>query len=212
MWSEMVGDMSLEDLLARIGACRICRDAPLSRPLPHEPRPVVRVTPTARLLVASQAPGIKVHASGLPFDDRSGDRLRAWMGVDRETFYDTRRIAFAPMGFCFPGYDATGADLPPRRECRLAWHDRLFALLPQVEMVLTLGVHAQEYHLQRLGLSARRQPMAEVVRGWRDYEQTSPRVIPLPHPSWRNTGWLKKNPWFEAELLPVLQADVRRLT
>ena len=99
----MVGDMSLEDLLARIGACRICRDAPLSRPLPHEPRPVVRVTPTARLLVASQAPGIKVHASGLPFDDRSGDRLRAWMGVDRETFYDTRRIAFAPMGFCFSG-------------------------------------------------------------------------------------------------------------
>ncbi len=208
----MVGDMSLEDLLARIGACRICRDAPLSRPLPHEPRPVVRVTPTARLLVASQAPGIKVHASGLPFDDRSGDRLRAWMGVDRETFYDTRRIAFAPMGFCFPGYDATGADLPPRRECRLAWHDRLFALLPQVEMVLTVGAHAQEYHLQRLGLSARRQPMAEVVRGWRDYEQTSPRVIPLPHPSWRNTGWLKKNPWFEAELLPVLQTEVTRLT
>ena len=208
----MVGDMSLEDLLARIGACRICRDAPLSRPLPHEPRPVVRVTPTARLLVASQAPGIKVHASGLPFDDRSGDRLRAWMGVDRETFYDTRRIAFAPMGFCFPGYDATGADLPPRRECRLAWHDRLFALLPQVEMVLTVGAYAQEYHLQRLGLSARKQPMAEVVRGWRDYEQTSPRVIPLPHPSWRNTGWLKKNPWFEAELLPVLQTEVTRLT
>ena len=208
----MVGDMSLEDLLARIGACRICRDAPLSRPLPHEPRPVVRVTPTARLLVASQAPGIKVHASGLPFDDRSGDRLRAWMGVDRETFYDTRRIAFAPMGFCFPGYDATGADLPPRRECRLAWHDRLFALLPKVEMVLTGGAHAQEYHLQRLGLSARKQPMAEVVRGWRDYEQTSPRVIPLPHPSWRNTGWLKKNPWFEAELLPVLQTEVTRLT
>lgn len=208
----MVGDMSLEDLLARIGACRICRDAPLSRPLPHEPRPVVRVTPTARLLVASQAPGIKVHASGLPFDDRSGDRLRAWMGVDRETFYDTRRIAFAPMGFCFPGYDATGADLPPRRECRLAWHDRLFALLPKVEMVLTVGAHAQEYHLQRLGLSARKQPMAEVVRGWRDYEQTSPRVIPLPHPSWRNTGWLKKNPWFEAELLPVLQTEVTRLT
>ena len=208
----MVGDMSLEDLLARIGACRICRDAPLSRPLPHEPRPVVRVTPTARLLVASQAPGIKVHASGLPFDDRSGDRLRAWMGVDRETFYDTRRIAFAPMGFCFPGYDATGADLPPRRECRLAWHDRLFALLPKVEMVLTVGAHAQEYHLQRLGLSARKQPMAEVVRRWRDYEQTSPRVIPLPHPSWRNTGWLKKNPWFEAELLPVLQTEVTRLT
>jgi uracil-DNA glycosylase len=208
----MSGDTSLEDLLVRIGACRICRDAPLSSPLPHEPRPVVRVSPTARLLVAGQAPGIKVHASGLVFDDRSGDRLRDWMGVDRETFYDARRIAFVPMGFCFPGYDTLGADLPPRRECRRAWHDRLLALLPNVETVLTIGGYAQDYHLARLGLSTRRRPMTEVVRGWRDYAHICPRVLPLPHPSWRNTGWLKRNPWFETELLPVLQAEVRRLT
>ena len=121
-----------------IRACRLCVEAPHGVALPHEPRPLLRVSASARLLVASQAPGMRAHKSGVTFDDPSGDRLRQWMGVDRETFYDTRRIAFAPMGFCFPGYDATGADLPPRRECRLAWHDRLFALLPQVEMVLHL--------------------------------------------------------------------------
>lgn len=205
----------LEALLSEIGGCRICRDAPLSKPLPHEPRPVVRVSASARLLVASQAPGVRVHASGLPFDDRSGDRLREWMGVDRQTFYDTRRIAFAPMGFCFPGYDAAGADLPPRRECRRTWHDRLFALLPQVETILTVGGYAQDYHLARFGLSAKKSSkkssMTEVVRGWRDYADAVPRVIPLPHPSWRNTGWLKKNPWFEAELLPILRREVARL-
>jgi uracil-DNA glycosylase len=202
----------LDHLLAEIRACRICVDAPRGKALPHEPRPVVRVTATARLLVVSQAPGIRVHQSGLPFDDRSGDRLRAWMGVDRETFYDTSRIAFAPMGFCFPGYDAAGADLPPRRECRAHWHDRLFALLPQIETVLTVGGYAQEYHLARFGLSSGKLPMTDVVRGWRDYAGTRPRVIPLPHPSWRNTGWLKKNPWFEADLLPVLREEVKRLT
>ena len=208
----MTRDDPLQQLLAEIGACRICRDATSGKPLPHEPRPVVRVSSTARLLVASQAPGVKVHASGLPFDDRSGDRLRDWMGVDAETFYDTTRIAFAPMGFCFPGYDAAGSDLPPRRECRRAWHDRLFALLPQVETVLTVGGHAQDYHLARFGLASKKRGMTEVVRGWRDYEGTTPRIIPLPHPSWRNTGWLKKNPWFETELLPVVRAEVSRLT
>jgi uracil-DNA glycosylase len=201
----------LTSLLADIAACRICAERPDRAPLPHEPRPVVRVSATARLLVASQAPGLRVHASGLPFDDRSGDRLRDWMGLDRDAFYDVRRVAFAPMGFCFPGYDAAGADLPPRRECRRHWHDRLFALLPQVETVLTVGGYAQDYHLARLGLSPRRLPMTEVVRAWRDYADGRPRVIPLPHPSWRNTGWLKKNPWFEAELLPVLRAEVARL-
>ncbi len=208
----MASDQTLDALLAEIGQCRICTLAPRGRPLAHEPRPVVRVSATARLLVASQAPGIRVHASGLPFDDRSGDRLRDWMGVDADTFYDTSRIAFAPMGFCFPGYDAQGADLPPRRECRAHWHDRLFALLPQIETVLTVGSYAQDYHLARLGLQTRKLPMSEVVGGWRDYAQARPRVIPLPHPSWRNTGWLKKNPWFEADLLPVLRAEVARLT
>ncbi len=208
----MTGTLSLDALLRDIGACRICKDAPLgAHPLPHEPRPVVRVTQTARLLVASQAPGIRVHASGLPFDDRSGDRLRDWMGVDAATFYDTRRIAFAPMGFCFPGYDGAGADLPPRRECARHWHDRLFALLPRVETVLTVGGYAQDYHLARLGLATRREPMTQTVRRWRDFSGGTPRVIPLPHPSWRNTGWLKKNPWFETELLPQLRAEVARL-
>jgi uracil-DNA glycosylase len=208
----MTRDDPLQQLLAEIGACRICRDDASAKPLPHEPRPVVRVSSTARLLVASQAPGIKVHASGLPFDDRSGDRLRDWMGVDAQTFYDTTRIAFAPMGFCFPGYDAAGSDLPPRRECRRAWHDRLFALLPQVETVLTVGGYAQDYHLARFGLSSKKRAMTEIVRGWRDYAETNPRIIPLPHPSWRNTGWLKKNPWFETELLPIVRAEVSRLT
>lgn len=203
---------ALEALLREIRACRICRDAPeFGPPLPHDPRPVLRVTPTARLLVASQAPGTRVHASGLPFDDRSGDRLRDWMGVDRETFYDERRIAFAPMGFCFPGYDAAGSDLPPRRECRAHWHDRLFALAPQLETVLTVGGYAQDYHLARFGLGHRKLPMTQVVRDWRRYGDARPRVIPLPHPSWRNTGWLRKNPWFEKELLPVLREEVARL-
>ena len=148
----MPSSAPLDRLLGEISACRICRDAPIGAPLPHEPRPVARVSATARLLVASQAPGIRVHQSGLPFDDRSGDRLRAWMGVDRDTFYDISRIAFAPMGFCFPGYDAQGSDLPPRRECRAHWHDRLFALLPQIETVLTVGGYAQDYHLARFGL------------------------------------------------------------
>ena len=208
----MTNSARLNALLDEIGACRICRDAPKGAALAHEPRPVVRASASARLLVASQAPGIRVHYSGLPFDDRSGDRLRDWMGVDAETFYDTSRIAFAPMGFCFPGYDAQGADLPPRRECRAHWHDRLFALLPQIETVLTVGGYAQDYHLARFGLAASKLPMTEVVRGWRAYSQAQPRVIPLPHPSWRNTGCLKKNPWFEAELLPVLRGEVKRLT
>lgn len=201
----------LDRLLAEIRACRICRDVPVGPPLPHEPRPVLRLRPGARLLVASQAPGIKVHASGLPFDDRSGDRLRDWMGVDRETFYDEDRIAFAPMGFCFPGYDAAGSDLPPRRECRAHWHDRLFAEAPWIETVLTVGGYAQDYHFGRLGLRVGRRPMTETVRDWRRTLDARPKLIPLPHPSWRNTGWLRKNPWFEAELLPVLRAEVARL-
>ena len=185
-------------------------ERPVGASLPHEPRPVLRVSKTARLLIASQAPGLRVHKSGLPFDDASGDRLRAWLGMDRETFYDTGRVAIAPMGFCFPGYDAKGADLPPRRECAAEWHDRLFALLPQVEALLLIGGYAQRYHFARLG---RPLPKAakvdEIVRRWREFEQTKPRVFPLPHPSWRNTGWLKRNPWFETELLPDLRAVVQ---
>jgi len=175
---------------------------------------VVRVSGRARLLVASQAPGVRVHASGLPFDDPSGDRLRAWMGIDSSIFYDEARVAFAPMGFCFPGHDRLGGDLPPRRECRLLWHDRLFEALPQIETILAVGLHAQNYHFKRLG-GATPAPasMTQTVRMWRSaFENRRPRVLPLPHPSWRNNSWLKKNPWFETELLPVLRAETARLT
>jgi len=201
----------LEALLARIAACRLCRDAPKGAPLAHEPRPVVRFSSTARLLIAGQAPGVRVHRSGLPFDDPSGERLRGWMGIDRAAFYDVSRIAIAPMGFCFPGLDAEGSDLPPRPECRAAWHDALFALAPGIETILVVGSHAQAYHLRRLGHERfKGEGMTGLVRRWRSFGASSPRLIPLPHPSWRNSGWLKRNPWFEAELVPELRAEVVR--
>lgn len=180
--------------------------------LPHEPRPVLRVSSTARLLVASQAPGIRVHASGLPFDDRSGDRLREWMGVDRQTFYDTARVAIAPMGFCFPGHDASKGDLPPRRECRELWHGRLFDAMPQIETILAIGVYAQSFHFARLGRADRAAAsMTETVRNWRSTFSGRPKILPLPHPSWRNNGWLRQNPWFDCDLLPALRAETARL-
>lgn len=204
----------LDALVASIRACRVCRDAPrYGQPLPHEPRPVVRVSSTARVLIASQAPGARVHASGMPFTDQSGVRLRAWMNVDDETFYDVARIAIAPMGFCFPGYDAKGADIPPRRECATLWHDRLFAALPQIEFMLAVGAPAQRYHLKRLGRPDLFGPsLTDTVRNWRAIrDATRPRLYPLPHPSWRNNGWIKANPWFEAELLPAMRADLAPL-
>ncbi|MCW2307623.1 uracil-DNA glycosylase [Rhodobium gokarnense] len=178
--------------------------------MPHEPRPVVRLSRTARLAICGQAPGTRVHATGLPFNDPSGDRLRDWMGIDREVFYDASRLAIVPMGFCFPGQDDKGGDLPPRRECASAWHDRLFAAMPQLELVLAIGQYAQAYHLGPL----RRRSMTETVAAWREIMAASsgPAILPLPHPSWRNTGWLKKNQWFEAEILPILKAEVARLT
>lgn len=208
---------ALAALVARIRACRVCVEAPRGAPMPHDPRPVLRVSPTASILVASQAPGTKVHASGLPFTDASGDRLRDWMGVSPEEFYDAARIAIAPMGFCFPGQDAQGGDLPPRRECVATWHDALFATLPSFSLILAVGRPAQAYHLGRLGLGAHLKPsLTETVAGWRQVHAAGaalPRpvaVYTLPHPSWRNTGWLKRNPFFEADLLPQLQADIAR--
>lgn len=202
----------LAAIVAAIGACRICAERPDGPPLPHAPRPVVRVSPQARLLIAGQAPGLRVHRSGLPFDDPSGDRLRGWMGVDSATFYDVSRIAVAAMSFCFPGYDAQGSDLPPRRECAPQWHDALFAALPQVETILAVGKYAQDYHLRRLGRALPAgASVAETVGRWRDLCDLRPRIIPLPHPSWRNSGWLKRNAWFEAELVPALRDEVGRL-
>jgi uracil-DNA glycosylase len=201
---------SLDALAARIRACRVCADGP--NPLPHEPRPVFRVSKTARLLLASQAPGNLVNLTGVPFNDPSGNRLRDWMGVDRETFYDVSRIAIAPMGFCFPGNDAAGGDLPPRPECRKMWHDALFAALPQIETVLAIGRYAQDYHFARLGHPLQKNAnVAQIVARWREFQGEKPLIFPLPHPSWRNSGWLKRNPWFEAEALPALRAEVARL-
>ena len=203
---------SLNQLVTQIRACDVCVQAPQGPPLPHPPRPVLRVSQTARLLIASQAPGNLVNQTGVPFDDPSGDRLRDWLDLDRDSFYDVARIAIVPMGFCFPGNDAAGGDLPPRRECREKWHDALFAAMPQIETVLAIGRHAQAYHFARLGHAlAKSASMTDIVLRWRDFATLQPRIIPLPHPSWRNTGWLKRHPWFEAELLPIVRAEVARL-
>jgi uracil-DNA glycosylase family 4 len=182
----------------RISACRLCAEGFAETRTAHAPRPVAWFEETARLRVIGQAPGKRVHETGLPFNDRSGDRLREWMGVDRDTFYDKSRIAITPMAFCFPGYDARGSDLPPPRICAETWHDDVDAVL-RPELTLLVGAYAQRRHL------GTKCSLTDTVRGWRDH---APAILPLPHPSWRNTGWLKKNPWFEAELLPVLRTRV----
>ena len=200
--------------LARtIRCCRLCVSAPRDPPLPHEPRPILVLSGTARLVIASQAPGLRAHRSGVPFDDASGVRLRAWMGIGEDLFYDPERVMIVPMGFCFPGYDANGGDRPPRRECRAAWHDTVFAHLPQVETILAIGLHAIRYHLARLhpatppGLGL----VDHVLGEARPTGAGGPRLIALPHPSWRNSGWLKRHPRFESEVLPAVRAEVRRL-
>lgn len=198
----------LDALLARIRDCRICVDTPRGRPLPHAPRPVLRVSATARLAIAGQAPGTRVHASGTPFCDPSGDRLRGWMDVTPEEFYDVSRIAIVPMGLCFPGLDAAGGDLAPRRECAPTWRAAIFQAMPKIELVLAIGQYAHRWHLPGPARS-----MAETVRNFADIlaSDTRPRCLPLPHPSWRNNAWLKANPWFERDVLPRLRAEVRRL-
>nr|WP_321507554.1 uracil-DNA glycosylase family protein [uncultured Celeribacter sp.] len=185
-----------------ISACRLCADRFAATATRHSPRPVVWFRPGARVLIAGQAPGARVHNSGRPFTDPSGDRLRRWMGIDDETFYDRSRIAIVPMAFCFPGYNAKGADLPPPAICRRSWHDRVMAELGMPDVILAVGAHAIRYHL---GVKT---PLTEAVQSWRDH---APRVFPLPHPSWRNTGWLKKNPWFETDLLPELRARIEEV-
>jgi uracil-DNA glycosylase len=186
----------LDALVAEIRACRVCAGV-----LPHEPAPVIWVHPEARILIAGQAPGRRVHESGIPWNDPSGDRLRDWMRLDRDAFYDRRTIAVAAMGFCYPG-TVNGADLPPRHECAPLWRPRLIPLMQNVRLTLLVGSYAHKYHL---GEKAK-PTLGETVRAWRDYPAN---IIPLPHPSWRNTGWLKRNPWFEKELLPVLRRRVK---
>jgi uracil-DNA glycosylase len=187
-------DEPLDVLLGEIAACRACAGE-----LAHEPRPVVRVSRETRLLIAGQAPGRRVHESGLPFDDASGERLRDWMGVDRTTFYGQPAIGVAAMAFCFPGTNPKGGDYPPPKRCAELWRPRLLTLLPKVELTLLVGGYAQAWAL------GRKASLLETVREWRDH---LPEVLVLPHPSWRNTAWLKRNPWFEAEVVPYLRERV----
>ena len=187
-------------LAGRIRACRLCADRFAVTATRHAPRPVVWFRPGTRILIVGQAPGARVHDSGRPFTDPSGDRLRDWLGVDRATFYDRRRFAVLPMAFCFPGYDAKGSDLPPPPVCAATWRDRIMAEL-RPEATLLVGGHAIRWHLGLRDVTA-------AVAGWRDH---APRVWPLPHPSWRNTGWLKRNPWFETDLLPALRGTLSGL-
>jgi uracil-DNA glycosylase len=201
---------TLDELLGELATCRICRDAPLyGPPLPHEPRPVIQAAATARLCIASQAPGTRVHLSGRPFTDPSGVRLRGWLGLDEASFYDASRVAIVPMGHCFPGLDAKGGDLPPRRECAPIWRERFFSALPSIELILLIGQYAQAWHL---GAEAKGGLTATVGR-WREIlgSPRRPMLLPMPHPSWRNNGWLKAHLWFDAELVPRLRAEVARL-
>ncbi|MCW5729850.1 MAG: uracil-DNA glycosylase family protein [Alphaproteobacteria bacterium] len=190
---------ALQRLLDEVRACRICEAS-----LPLGPRPVLRIDPRARLLIVGQAPGTRVHESGVPWNDASGERLREWLELDREGFYDTSRVAIMPMGFCYPGRDPRGGDLPPRAECAPAWHARLRPHLPAIRLTLLVGQHAQAWYLGK----RRQDSMTATVRAFRDY---LPDYLPLPHPSWRNTAWLRRNPWFAAELLPELRARLRQI-
>lgn len=187
---------AFDRLLAEVRACTVC--APH---LPLGPRPVLRGRPSARLLIISQAPGLRVHETGLSFNDRSGDRLREWLALDCETFYDESRVAIMPIGLCYPGRDATGGDLPPRRECAPRWHAPLRAVLPAIELTLLVGSYAIYYYLPH----SRRRSITETVACWRDL---LPEYFVLPHPSWHTIRWLRNNPWFENEALPDLRARI----
>ena len=188
--------VKLNSLLSKVASCRICEQN-----LPLGPNPVLQCSESARILVAGQAPGSKVHASGIPFDDPSGDRLRDWMGINRETFYNAAEIAILPMGFCYPGTGKSG-DLPPRPECAIQWRERLLAQMKQIKLTLVMGQYAHRYHFDSGSRS-----LTELVQSWQDYW---PDMIPLPHPSPRNNRWLKANPWFENELLPALKTRIKQ--
>jgi len=194
---------TLEDplaaLLAEVRGCRVCE-----ADLPLGPRPVLRAEASARLMIIGQAPGTRVHDSGVPWDDASGDRLRDWLAIGRDVFYDAGRVAIVPMGFCYPGRDKNGGDRPPRPECAPLWHARLHAMLPNVALTLLVGRYAQAHYLGR----AAGKSVVEAVRAWRDH---MPAYLPLPHPSWRTRSWAARNPWFEAEVIPALRAELRRL-
>lgn len=186
---------SFSGLLTDVRSCSLCKAY-----LPLGPRPIVQLHPKAKILIAGQAPGVRVHGSGIPFNDPSGDRLRAWMGVGSDVFYDATKIAILPMGFCYPGTGKSG-DLPPRPECAEYWRTKLIAQLPAIELTLVIGQYAQDWHLGK----RQKDNLTETVRAWKDYW---PDMLVLPHPSPRNNIWLKKNPWFETEILPPMKARI----
>ncbi|MBK5934369.1 uracil-DNA glycosylase [Rhodovulum imhoffii] len=194
----------LSKLSDEIAACRLCVARFAATATAHAPRPVPWFGPAPRILVAGQAPGMRVHKAGRPFVDASGDRLREWMGLDVQTFYNRDKISVLPMAFCFPGYDAKGGDLPPPPLCARTWHTRAMTLLGDIPLILPIGGHAQKWHLG----AAAQGGVTTTVAQWRDH---APRVFPLPHPSWRNTGWLKRNPWFAGTLLPALRDRVQEV-
>ena len=189
---------AFDSLVKEIRACQLCRHE-----LPLEPNPVFQAHPQAKILIAGQAPGIRVHESSLPFNDPSGDRLRDWLNVDRETFYNPEKFAIIPMGFCYPGTGKSG-DLPPRPECAATWHDRLLATLPDIQLTLVIGQYAHKYYLGK----NRKNNLTETVKAWREFQ---PDLIPLPHPSPRNNIWLRKNPWFDEEVVPVIQDRIKTI-
>ena len=189
----------MKDMRDDLAKCTLCADRFAATHTGHQPRPIVWFNPGAKVLIAGQAPGMRVHKSGVPFDDPSGDRLRAWLGVDRACFYDRDKFAVMPMGFCFPGYDAKGSDLPPPAICAKIWRAQALEMLEDVRVMVLIGGYAMKYHLPEFT------SVTAAVRNWQAHP---PGVFALPHPSWRNTGWLKKNPWFETDVLPRLKAGV----
>ena len=187
------------DIRNELQDCRLCKDRFANTATSHAPRPVIWFAPGARILIAGQAPGMKVHQSGRPFTDPSGDRLRDWLGIVEETFYDKSRIAIVPMAFCFPGYNDKGSDLPPPPICARTWRDAALEMLADVKLTLVIGAYAMKYHIGKTA------SVTDAVQNWRNYGED---VFVLPHPSWRNTGWIRKNPWFEQDVLPRLRARV----
>jgi uracil-DNA glycosylase len=195
---RMTGE-TLDAAIAAARACTIC-----AKELPLGPRPVLLVRATTRLLIVSQAPGTRVHETGLPFNDRSGDRLREWLGIDRDTFYGHPNLGIIGVGLCYPGVDAKGGDKPPMKICAPTWHPRIRPLLTQVKLTLLVGSYAQDFYLG----PRREVSMTETIAAWRDH---LPEFLPLPHPSWRNTAWLKRQPWFERDVVPFLRRRVKAL-
>ncbi|MEP1765751.1 MAG: uracil-DNA glycosylase family protein [Sulfitobacter sp.] len=189
----------MTDIRPAAQACRLCSDRFAATATGHQPNPVIWFQPSARVLIAGQAPGMRVHKSGKPFSDPSGDRLRMWLGLTPSEFYDRKRVAILPMAFCFPGYNEKGSDLPPPTICARTWRADALAMLPDIRLTLLIGGHAMRYHLP---------DFTTVTQAVRDWDQHPKGVFALPHPSWRNTGWLKKNPWFNADVIPRLQAAV----